>query len=163
MMISARDNQLPDVARDLVASKLSYANSTIPFLNAVVREIDQLACEHQSIRTRLTSIDLHRHLDGNTDLYSEEIKAVEESADHLCVRLTECYREMDQVEGISFDASAPTFVDFPFETQFGSIHFCWKLGEERVAHWHWSDETCESRRPLSGFDEFTKSGNSLLA
>lgn len=162
-MISARDNQLPDISRDSVEAKLGYANSTIPFLTVVVREIDLLAREHQSIRTRLTSIDLHRHLDGNTDLYSDEIKDVEESADHLCQRLAECYREMNQVEGVSFDAERPTFVDFPLETEFGSVHFCWKLGEPRVAHWHWSDEPCDTRRPLSGFDEFTKPESSLLA
>jgi len=162
-MISARDNQLPDISRELVTAKLTYANSTLPFLAVVVREIDQLAGEHRSIRTRLTEIDLHRHLDGNTDLYSEEIKAVEESADHLCDRLAECYREMDQVGGISFDAAEPAYVDFPLETEFGSIHFCWRLGESTVSHWHWSDESCDSRRQLSGFDELTESGKSLLA
>lgn len=162
-MISARDNQLPEISRDLVTSKLNYANSAIPFLKAVVHEIDQLACEHQSIRSRLTAIDLHRHLDGNADLYSEEIEAVEEAANHLCDRLSDCYREMSQVKGVSFDADNPAFVDFPLETKFGSIHFCWKLGEARVANWHWSDEACDSRRQLSGFDEFTKPENSLMA
>ena len=70
-MISAKENQLPScIERDTVIAKLEYANLTIPFLTVVVREIDELAEEHRSIRTRLGSIDLHRHLDGNVDLYS---------------------------------------------------------------------------------------------
>ena len=162
-MISAREGQLPKVSRELIAEKLAYSNSAIPFLTVVVKEIDQLASEHRSIRTRLTAIDLHRHLDGDTDLYSDEIKAVEESADQLCDRLVECYREMDQVQGISFDAAEPSCVDFPLQTDAGLIHFCWKLGEPNVAHWHWSDEPCESRRPIVGFEELTESEKSLLA
>lgn len=162
-MISAKENQLPDFARDKVTAKLVYANSTIPFLTVVVKEIDQLANEHSSIRTRLGAMDLHRHLDGNEDLYSDELKAVEESADMLCDRLAECYKEMDQVEGISFDAAEPTFVDFPLQTDDGVVHFCWRLGEPTVAHWHWSNESCESRRPITGFDEQTQAAKSLLA
>lgn len=162
-MISAKENQLPNLSRELVKEKLVYANSTIPFLAVVVREIDQLAREHRSIRTRLGEIDLHRHLDGNEDLYSDELKAVEESADLLCDRLAECYKEMDQVDGVSFDAAEPTFVDFPLQTEDGVIHFCWKLGEPTVAHWHWSNEPCESRRPVTGFKELTEAKNSLLA
>ena len=128
-----------------------------------MREIDQLAREHRSIRTRLGEIDLHRHLDGDTDLYSDELKAVEESADELCDRMAECYQEMDQVEGISFDAAEPAFVDFPLQTEDGAIHFCWKLGESKVSHWHWSNEPCESRRPLIEMNISSQTGKSLLA
>lgn len=162
-MVSAEENQFPALSRELVTAKLVYANSTIPFLKVVVTEIEQLASEHRSIRTRLGEIDLHRHLDGNTDLYSDELKAVEDSADQLCDRLAECYREMDQVDGISFDAAEPSYVDFPMESEFGLIHFCWKLGEPAVSHWHWSDEGCDCRRAISGFEEMTESGKSLLA
>lgn len=162
-MISAKENHLPDISRDLVTAKLTYANSTIPFLAVVVKEIDQLALEHRSIRTRLGEIDLHRHLDGNTDLYSDELRAVEESADQLCDRLAECYKEMDQVEGISFDAAEPAYVDFPLQTDDGAVHFCWKLGEPTVANWHWSNESCESRRPVVGFEKLTEAPKSLLA
>ena len=162
-MISAKENQLPQLPRALVTEKLMYANSTIPFLTVVVREIDQLAQEHRSIRTRLGEIDLHRHLDGNVDLYSEELKDVEESANQLCDRLAECYKEMDQIEGISFDAADPKLVDFPLQAEDGTVHFCWKLGEPTVAHWHWSNEPCESRRKVIGFEEQTEAAKHLLA
>ncbi|QEG21115.1 DUF2203 family protein [Mariniblastus fucicola] len=162
-MISAKENQLPNLSRDIVAAKLTYANSTIPFLTVVVREIDQLAREHRSIRTRLGEIDLHRHLDGNESLYSDELKAVEESADKLCDRLAECYKEMDQVEGVSFDAAEPAYIDFPLQTDDGAVHFCWKLGEPTVAHWHWSNESCDLRRPIVGFEDQTDSSATLLA
>ena len=162
-MISAKDNQLPILSRDVVTAKLLYGNATIPYLTIVVREIEQLAREHRSIRTRLGEIDLHRHLDGDVDLYSDELRAVEESANQLCDRLADCYKEMDQIEGISFDAAEPTFVDFPLQSEDGTVHFCWKLGEPTVAFWHWSNEPCESRRPVVGFEEQTAATKSLLA
>ena len=162
-MISAKENQLPPMSRELVTEKLRYANSTIPFLSIVVREIDQLAREHRSIRTRLGEIDLHRHLEGDEDLYTDELKAVDDAANKLCERLAECYKEMDQVKGITFDAAEPDYVDFPLQADEGVIHFCWKLGEPTVAWWHWSNEDCETRRPILGFEELTQASSSLLA
>jgi hypothetical protein len=161
-MISAREDQLPQVDPTIVEAKLRYANSTIPFVSAVVQEIDQLAREHVSIRTRLGEIDLHRHLGADGDMYSEELQAVEESADQLCDRLEDCYKELGQIGGISFDASEPTHVDFLLTTDEGAIHLCWKLGEQVVSHWHWSNELCDARKPIVGFEELTTATKPML-
>lgn len=162
-MVSTKDNQLPNHLSQMVREKLAYANSTIPFLSTVVSEIDQLANECKSIRTRLGAVDLTRHLEAGSDLYSDELRAVENSADELCERLAECYQELKQVEGVRFEESRPQYVDFPLETEFGLIHFCWRLGETAVLHWHWSDETCEVRKTFSEFENLSDIGSSLLA
>jgi len=130
-MVSAKQNQLPKHLSEMIEEKLSYANSTIPFLTSVVSEIVQLANECTSIRTRLGAVDLNRCLDTASDLYSDELRAVENSADQLCERLAECYQEMGQVEGVSFQESEPRYVDFPLQTEFGLIHFCWKFRNSR--------------------------------
>jgi len=70
---------------------------------------------------------------------------------------------MGQVEGVSFQESEPRYVDFPLQTEFGLIHFCWKLGESVVLHWHWSDEACELRKNISEFEKLSDIGSSLLA
>lgn len=160
-MISAQEDQLPVIGPEVFEKKLRFANSTLPFVAAIVKEIEQISNEHLSIRTRLGEIDLHRHLDGDGDLYSEELKAVEESADQLCDRLEECYRELNQIKDVSFDSSAPSHLDFCLETDDGTLHLCWKLGESSVSNWHWSNETCDHRRPIEGIEKLTKIDKSL--
>jgi len=39
-------------------------------------------------------------------------------------------------------------VDFPAERDGQRVFLCWRLGEERVAHWHPLDSGFSSRRPL---------------
>ena len=39
-------------------------------------------------------------------------------------------------------------VDFPGEREGRRVWLCWRLGEERVAHWHELDTGFTGRRPL---------------
>ena len=39
-------------------------------------------------------------------------------------------------------------VDFPAERDGQRVFLCWRLGEERVAHWHPLDTGFSGRRPL---------------
>jgi len=143
-MISAKASH----AADLLQQKLEFANSAIPYLNKVVGEIVSQADEHRSIRQRLEQLDVHRQLTGGDELYSSELKAVELMADELCGRIKNCYRELDQIEGITFSESQPDTIEFPLEVEKGIVHLSWRLGEESIGYWHWSDESKDSRRRI---------------
>jgi hypothetical protein len=39
-------------------------------------------------------------------------------------------------------------VDFPAEREGERVYLCWRLGEDRVAHWHPLDTGFAGRRPL---------------
>jgi len=39
-------------------------------------------------------------------------------------------------------------VDFPGELEGRPVYLCWKLGEDRVAHWHDLESGFAGRRPL---------------
>lgn len=39
-------------------------------------------------------------------------------------------------------------VDFPAEREGERVYLCWRLGEERVGHWHALDTGFSGRRPL---------------
>ena len=163
-MVSTSSNDQSAVRKELFESKLAYSNSTLPFLEAVVSEIEQLSLEHRSIKSRLAAIKHHRPPQSPGDLYSEELEAVETSADELADRIARCYDELRQVAGLSVDDKRRSFVDFPTETDLGQIAFCWKLGEGKVCHRHWADEACESRRPLAELTELAEiESSSLLA
>lgn len=143
-MISAKADQ----GQELLNRKLKYANSTLPYLQVVVGEIVRLASEHRNIRQRLQQLDVHRQLTGSDDVYSAELQSVERMADELCGCIEKCYLELDGVEGITFSAEVPDTVEFPFEFENGIVHLSWRLGEDKVGFWHWSDESEDSRRPI---------------
>jgi len=59
-------------------------------------------------------------------------------------------REVERLaeEAIILRDAESGLVDFPSERGGRPIHLCWKLGEDRVAHWHEPDAGFANRRPL---------------
>jgi hypothetical protein len=51
-------------------------------------------------------------------------------------------------EGILLRDPESGLVDFPAEREGESVYLCWRLGEERVGHWHPPDTGFAGRRPL---------------
>lgn len=58
----------------------------------------------------------------------------------LLARLTEWEIELRDIEA--------GLVDFPAVVDGGPAWLCWKLGEDRVAHWHPTTSGYSDRRPL---------------
>ena len=68
----------------------------------------------------------------------EEINAAEKS-------LTAAVTELNTL-GVSLISDEAGEVDFPTKINGRQAAFCWRLGEERLDHWHYSGE--ELRRPI---------------
>jgi hypothetical protein len=51
-------------------------------------------------------------------------------------------------EGILLRDPETGLVDFPAEREGERVYLCWRLGEDRVGHWHPLDTGFAGRRPL---------------
>ncbi|HYH27975.1 MAG TPA: DUF2203 domain-containing protein [Actinomycetota bacterium] len=51
-------------------------------------------------------------------------------------------------EGVILRDTESGLLDFPSEREGREIQLCWKLGEDRVTHWHEIDAGFSNRRPL---------------
>ena len=51
-------------------------------------------------------------------------------------------------EGILLRDPETGLVDFPAEIEGERVYLCWRLGEDRVSHWHPLDTGFSGRRPL---------------
>lgn len=51
-------------------------------------------------------------------------------------------------EGIVLRDAESGLVDFPSRREGRVVQLCWRLGEERVAHWHEVDAGFGNRKPL---------------
>ncbi len=51
-------------------------------------------------------------------------------------------------EGILLRDPETGLIDFPADREGERVYLCWRLGEERVGHWHPLDTGFSGRRPL---------------
>jgi hypothetical protein len=62
-------------------------------------------------------------------------------------RLSDLKEELDKV-GCELKDCQAGLIDFPGRLEGREICLCWKLGEEKVAHWHELDTGYGGRRPI---------------
>ena len=55
--------------------------------------------------------------------------------------------EIQQLGGTTKDLGMG-LVDFPHLREGHEVNLCWKLGEQRITHWHGLDEGYAARKPL---------------
>lgn len=55
--------------------------------------------------------------------------------------------EIQQLGGTTKDIGMG-LVDFPHLREGQTVNLCWKLGEQRITHWHGLDEGYAARKPL---------------
>ena len=55
--------------------------------------------------------------------------------------------EIQQLGGTTKDLGMG-IVDFPHLREGHEVNLCWKLGEQRITHWHGLDEGYAARKPL---------------
>ena len=55
-----------------------------------------------------------------------------------------------EIEGLGVVVRDPAsgLVDFPAEREGDAIYLCWRVGEDRVGHWHDRDSGFMGRQPL---------------
>lgn len=123
---------------------LDEANRTLPLVERIVKDIvdaypvfqEQLQTFHDFAST-VAGPDLKERLDS---LRAE----IDESAE----RINGYIRELQQI-GCMFKGFEEGLVDFYSMYRGRTILLCWKLGEERIAHWHELDAGYAGRQPIT--------------
>jgi hypothetical protein len=112
------------------------ANEVLPDLSEALRQIQE---------ARVIILDGAEHvrrsasLNGGGGVGKEYWDALQKMRKHL-EALTE--------KGIILRDADSGLVDFPSQRDGRDVFLCWKLGEERVAHWHPPETGFSGRRPV---------------
>ncbi len=88
-----------------------------------------------------------RAASGNGHLVGVQAADKRAAAEALAERLNELLEEIHDL-GCELKGIDEGLIDFPAERDGQTIYLCWKLGEERIGHWHELDTGFASRRPL---------------
>src|SRR5258707_388948 len=125
---------MTEVPSDLKLFTVEQANQALPLVRAIVKDLVDLSREVIERRQRLAALQGDRPRKSG-DVYSEELRQVEEEVERDTERLQE-YAEELRALGVEPKSGLEGLVDFPSMMDGRVVYLCWKLGEPEVLHWH---------------------------
>ncbi len=125
---------------------LEQANSMLPLVRAIVRDLSQLSRDVLDRRERLAFLSSGR--DGNSkDPYGDELAQIEEELHKDNDRLRDYVRELYEL-GVEPKNGPEGLVDFRCLMEGRVVYLCWKFDESEIRHWHELDAGFAGRQPL---------------
>jgi len=113
---------------------ITEANSTLPLVRAICRDIIDLANDLRERNQRMQKLrDPHKGPLGQA--YLEEIEQMETDFEMDQERLQNYIEELTRL-GVELKDPFTGLVDFLAWMDGREVYLCWRLGEEDVAHWH---------------------------
>ena len=123
---------------------LSEAERTLPLVGRIVQD---LTVEYPAWRAAVAHFELvtggARAEWGETGELVEARDAVARHAE----RINRCLQELEAV-GCVFKGFEAGLVDFYSLRDDRPIFLCWRLGEDRISHWHEIDSGFAGRQPV---------------
>lgn len=120
------------------------ANQMLPLVRRIVQDIVGGYARWQERVHELDLATAGAHA-GRPDAATD---ALQTEALRLAADIEHCQRELGRL-GVEFKGYDMGLVDFPGEIDGRPVYFCWRLGEERVEHWHERDAGFGGRQPLA--------------
>ena len=123
---------------------LELANKALPLVKRIVGDIVQA-------HTRATQCrEIMDQASG-----AREQAAMQGELDRAVMRLEELVDELSNV-GVELKDYESGLVDFIGRHDGRDVYLCWKLGEERITHWHELNAGFAGRKPVSMLREREK-------
>ena len=131
------------------------ANAMLPLVRSIAKDVHQLLKTIDETKERLSAINITKAAssrapsfsDPKTTPYSREVQSIVDSVDTKQARLDACVKELEDLNLVAPEGDRP-FVDFPAIYDGRDACLCWKIGEDKILHWHLPNEPCGDRRPV---------------
>ena len=127
------------------------ANASLPLVRAITSDLAELSSRVFQRQRHFDSVSAGRELSTEDGLYSEELIHEQNELERQKNRLNELIDELRDLgaEPKTGPSGAIDLVDFPFQRDERVVFLCWKLGEDRVEHWHELDTGFSGRQSLT--------------
>lgn len=123
---------------------LAEANRTLPLVRRVVADIMAAYPAWKDLVAQYELIAAHARPEWGESPEQLSLKA---EIDAVAVKINGFLQELEQV-GCEFKGFDEGLVDFHGRLEEREILWCWKIGEERIAHWHELDAGFAGRQPI---------------
>jgi hypothetical protein len=125
---------------------VAQANSALPLVRAIVRDVAVLANELRERHERLNRLR-PRERSGRTEAHQEELIQAEAEFERGQQRMQEYELELKQL-GIELKDYFTGLIDFPCWMNGHEVFLCWRLDEPEVGFWHEIDAGFAGRQKL---------------
>jgi len=122
---------------------LAEANRTLPLVKRVVQD---LAAFHPTWKDLVAKYELIAAAARPDWGESPEQLSIKAQIDDVARKIDECLVELQQI-GCEFKGEEG-LVDFHGTLDGREMLWCWKLGEDRITHWHELDAGFKGRQPI---------------
>ena len=136
--------QRPAGSRPVRRFTLEMANKSLPLVKRIVADI---------VRAHATVAGCRTVLERTTA--AKEVANVQRDLDSAVNRLESLVDELSNV-GVELKDYEQGLVDFIGRHEGRDVYLCWKLGEDRITHWHELNAGFAGRKPVSLLKEREK-------
>jgi hypothetical protein len=123
---------------------LAEANKTLPLVRRVVSDIMSVYPQWKDLVDRYGLIAAQARPEWGE---SQEQLSLKAEIDVFATKINGYLGELEQI-GCEFKGFAEGLVDFRGRLDEREILWCWKYGEDRIAHWHDPEAGFAGRQPL---------------
>lgn len=118
---------------------IAQANKSLPLVKRIVADI--VTCHDQATQ-----------LQSRLETEPKDQKTIEKQLEGKLERLQSLVEELSDV-GVELKDYQMGLIDFVGKHKGRDVYLCWKLGEEKVTHWHEITAGYSGRQPVSVLEE----------
>ena len=123
---------------------LAEANRTLPLVRRIMQDVAAYYPTWKDLVSRYELIAAGARPDWGESAEQLDLKA---QIDDVAGKIHACIVELEQI-GCESKGPEEGLVDFHGKLDGREILWCWKLGEERITHWHELDAGFKGRQPI---------------
>ncbi|MDP3911457.1 MAG: DUF2203 domain-containing protein [Gemmatimonadales bacterium] len=123
---------------------LAEANRTLPLVKRIVEDILAAYPAWKDLVARYELIAAQARPEWGE---SPEQLSLKHEIDTVAAKINDYLKELEQI-GCEFKGFDEGLVDFHGRLERREILWCWKVGEERISHWHDLDAGFAGRQPI---------------
>lgn len=126
---------------------LQEAQVLLPVLEGLLRQAMEAKKQAEEISGGLEQLKVRIMANGGTHVNIVSLAHQKAQLDKALQRAKDALSEIDAA-GVQVKDLDIGLLDFPCEVEDRTILLCWKLGEDKIAHWHGEDEGFAGRKPI---------------
>jgi hypothetical protein len=123
------------------------ANQELPRVRRIVEQIAKLSALLPELEDQARIAEYESHRNGASPEKKEKTQHAIEAASAAELERLKAIATLNTM-GISLKGALEGLVDFPSHRDGEAVELCWKLGEERVEHWHRIGEGYAGRKKI---------------
>lgn len=124
---------------------IDEAAALLPRLREILPEVQDQKRTLDVLRDELE--EMGRAAAGNGHFLAGDLNRKRREAQALAERLNKLIGEINEM-GCELKGVEEGLIDFPAAREDRTVYLCWKLGEDRIEHWHELDTGFRDRQPL---------------